>query len=206
MPSLSQRHASMHPPKPIAKLLGRAPRIQRSVQNECVPHKHRCPAPFFFHLHAVSKPFYANRPSLVNRNVTMRDRFRYFNAMVPLVACLGCRLLRSIVGPLGDVDWTLAWHELFLEGVEFVTTLHGWKTRSAVCLGEFPRNCKIFVFNLPKKLGCETFKLVPRKRSTSWPPCLHFGFDARTFFAVTKKMGNWRQHAPDTSYLMNEVK
>ena len=107
----------------------------------------------------------------------MRDRFRYFNAMVPLVACLGCRLLRSIVGPLGDVDWTLAWHELFII----------WKTRSAVCLGEFPRNCKIFVFNLPEKLGCETLKLVPRKRSTSWPPCLHFGFDARTFLQSQRR-------------------
>lgn len=120
---------SVTPPcthKPIAKLLGRAPRIQRSVQNECVPHKHRCPAPFFFHLHAVSKPFYANRPSLVNRNVTMRDRFRYFNAMVPLVACLGCRLLRSIVGPLGDVDWTLAWHELFIIGRSGICDNSSW--------------------------------------------------------------------------------
>ena len=120
MPSLSQRNVSaVTPPctyrSPLPSFSGRS-RIQRSVQNECGPHKHRCPAPFFFHLHAVPKPFYAKRPSLVNRNVTMRDRFIYFNTMVPPVACLGCRLLRSIVGPLGDVDWTLAWYEIFIIG------------------------------------------------------------------------------------------
>lgn len=96
-----------------------------------------------------------------------------------LVSVAGC--CDPLLGHL--VTWIGPWRGMSsssLEGVEFVTTLHGWKTRSAVCLGEFPRNCKICVFNLPKKLGCETFKLVPRKRSTSWPPCLHFGFDART--------------------------
>ena len=74
------------------------------------------------HLHAASKTFFANRPYLVNRNVAMQDRFRYFNAMVIPVACFGAahrkvykqdlckidivfrRLLRSIVGPPGDVD------------------------------------------------------------------------------------------------------
>ena len=60
----------------------------------------------------------------------MRDRFKYFNAMVTPVACFGaahrkvykqdlCKmdivfrgLLRSIVGRPGGVDWTLPWHEI----------------------------------------------------------------------------------------------
>ena len=29
-------------------------------------------------------------------------------------------------------------------------------------------------------MGCESTELVPRKRSTSWPPCLHLGFDDST--------------------------
>ena len=41
------------------------------------------------HLRAASKAFYANRPYLVNRNVAMPDRFKYFNAMVTPVACFG---------------------------------------------------------------------------------------------------------------------
>ena len=77
----------------------------------------------------------------------MRDRFRFFNAMVTPVACFGAahrkvykqdlckmdivfrRLLRSIVGPPGDVDWTLPWHEIlhhWNERVKFFTSRHGW--------------------------------------------------------------------------------
>ena len=95
------------------------------------------------HLHAASKAFYANRPYLVNRNVAMRDRYRYCNAMVTPVACFGAahrkiykqdlckmdivfrRLLRSIVGPPGDVDWTLPWHEI----------LHHWNERVVLAQG-----------------------------------------------------------------------
>ena len=89
------------------------------------------------HLHAASKSLYANRPYLVKKNLAMRDPFTYFNAMVDPVVCFGgahrkvykqdlCkmdivfrRLLRSIVGPPGDVDWTLPWHE----------SLHHWRER-----------------------------------------------------------------------------
>ena len=77
------------------------------------------------HAHAASTNFYANRPYLVNRNIAMRDRFTYFNAVVTPVACYGAaqrkvykqdlrkmdivfrRLLRCIVGPPVDLDWTL---------------------------------------------------------------------------------------------------
>ena len=72
------------------------------------------------------KAFYAHRLFLVNKNVTMRDRFRYSDAMVTPVACFGAahrkmykqdlykmdvvfrRLLRSIVRPPGDVDVDVA--------------------------------------------------------------------------------------------------
>ena len=72
------------------------------------------------HFHAASKTFYANRPYLVNRNVAMRDRFRYFLLLVSVrpqkiykqdlckMDIVFRRLLRSIVGPLGDVDLDVA--------------------------------------------------------------------------------------------------
>ena len=50
------------------------------------------------------------------------------------------RLLRSIVGPPGDVDWTLPWHEIlhhWNERMNFLTARHGLKTWSAVCLGQY---------------------------------------------------------------------
>ena len=80
------------------------------------------------------------------------------NAMVTPAACFGAahrkvykqdlckmdivfrRLLRSIVGPPGDVDWTLPWHEIlhhWNERVNFLKARHGLKTWSAVCLGQY---------------------------------------------------------------------
>ena len=74
----------------------------------------------------------------------MRDRFKYFDAMVTPVACFGAahrkvykqdlcrmdivfrRLLRSIVGPPGDVDWTLPWHDILQHWNE--RARHGLKT------------------------------------------------------------------------------
>ena len=89
----------------------------------------------------------------------MRDRMP---AMVAPVACFGAahkkvykqdlckmdivfgRLLRSIVGPPGGVDWTVPWHEI-PSSVErrrgfFFTSRHGFKTWSAVCL----KQCRKF--------------------------------------------------------------
>ena len=109
------------------------------------------------HLPAASKAFFAHIFFLVNRNVTMRGRFKYFDAMVTPVACFGaahrkvykqdlCRMdivfrrLRSIVGPPGDVEWTLPWHEIlhhWNERGKFLTARHGLKTWSVVCLGQY---------------------------------------------------------------------
>ena len=134
------------------------------------------------HLHAASKAFFANRPYLVNRNVAMQDRFRYFNAMVTPVACFSaahrkvykqdlCKkdidgycaspvaAFHCWAGPTGDVDWTLPWHEI----------LHHWNERCSLC------------FQLARRaMSRESTELVSRKRSTSCPPCLHFGFDDST--------------------------
>ena len=107
----------------------------------------------------------------------MRDRVKYFDAMVTPVACFGaahrrvykqdlCRmdivfrrllrfffLLRSIVGPPGDVDWTLPWHEIlhhWNERVKFLTVRHGLQTRSVVCLGQYWKFAN-YVSTLQKK-------------------------------------------------------
>ena len=123
------------------------------------------------HLQAASKAFFAHRPFLVNRNVAMRDRFKYFDAMVTPVACFGAAhrkvykqdlwrmdivfrpLLRSIVGPPGDVDWTLPWHEIlhhWNERVKFLTARHGLKTWSVVCLEQYWKFAN-YVSTLPRE-------------------------------------------------------
>ena len=169
------------------------------------------------HLNAASKIFYANRPYLVNRNVAMRDRFRYFNAMVTSVACFVAahriiykqdlckmdivfrRLLRSIVGPPGDVDWTLQWHEIFLhwnERVKFFTSRHGLNSWSAVCLGQHWKFAH-YVSTLPKDRWVV--------RAMTWFPenARRIGRPAYTrdsmiqHFCRHKQIGNWRERAQE---------
>ena len=124
------------------------------------------------HLHAASKAFFANTQHLVKRNVAMQDRFRYFSAIVTPVACFGAahkmlykqnlckmdivfrRLLRSIVRPLGDVDWTLPWQSNF-SSLERTSELSHSSSRieNVVCrmLGTILEICELcdYVSNLP---------------------------------------------------------
>ena len=151
------------------------------------------------HLHAASKAFFANRPYLVNRNVAMQDRLKYFNAMVTPVACFGaahkkvykqdlCKMDASpvagfIVGPPGDVDWTLPWHRIlhhWNDRGNFLTARHGLKSCSAACLGQY-RKFANYVSNLPgERWVVRALNWFPKKRSTSWSPCLNLGFDDST--------------------------
>ena len=168
---------------------------------------------------------FAHRPFFVNRNVTMRDRFKCFDAMVPPVACFGAarrkvykqdlckmdivfrRLLRSIVGPPGDVDWTLPWHEIlhhWNERVKSFTARHGLKTWSVVCLGQYWKFAK-YVATLPR----ERFVV----RALNWLPehARRVGRPAYSWdsmiesFCRHKQIGNWRHCAHDTAFWMNQL-
>ena len=88
------------------------------------------------------------------------------------------RLLRSIVGPPGDVDWTLPWHEIlhhWNERVKFLTARHGLKTWSVVCLEQYWGFVN-YVSTLPRERWVVR-ALAPRTCSTSWPPCLQLGLN-----------------------------
>ena len=101
----------------------------------------------------------------------MRDCFKYLDAMVTPVPCFGAahrkvykqdlcrmdivfrRLLRSIVGPPADVDWTLPWHETlhhWNERVQFFTARHGLKTWSVVCVGQYQKFAN-YVATVPRE-------------------------------------------------------
>jgi len=86
------------------------------------------------HLQAASKAFHANKAILCDHNVTLRLRLNFFEKVITPAACFAagrrtvyqndlhqidvlCRkLLRRVVGPPGDVDWSKPWHEV----------LHAW--------------------------------------------------------------------------------
>ena len=93
------------------------------------------------HLQAASRVFYANKSILFDKSVSIAQRLAYFDAMVTPVACFASghrkiykqdlrkldvkfrKLVRTIVGPPGGLDWSAPWHHI----------LHEWNARVLEC-------------------------------------------------------------------------
>ena len=143
------------------------------------------------HLQAASKAFYAHRLFLINRKVTTRDRFKYFDAMSLLLLVFGAaqrevckedlckvdivfrQLVRSIVGPPGDVDWrcrgmksfTIGMNESWLENICLL-----WDN-----IGNLLTMCPVS-HKSNGLMGCSSIEKAPRTCSTigsivptTWP-------------------------------------
>ena len=111
------------------------------------------------HLQAASQAFYAHPFFFGQQECYYARLLQVFWRHVTPVACFGAahkkmwkqdlckmddivfpRLLRSIVGPPGDVDWALPWHKVLRhwnERVKFLTARYGLRTWSAVCMGQY---------------------------------------------------------------------
>jgi hypothetical protein len=93
-------------------------------------------AEIMHHLNAATKAFYACRDTLCNRACNVKLRLRYFHATISQVACFGAgartprrasieamalwrQLLRQVVGPPPDMDWSQPWRAV----------LHLWHRR-----------------------------------------------------------------------------
>ena len=93
------------------------------------------------HLQAASRAFYANKSILSDKSVSIAQRLAYFDAMVTPVACFASghrkiykqdlrkldvkfrKLVRTIVGPPGGLDWSAPWHHILYE----------WNARALEC-------------------------------------------------------------------------
>lgn len=103
------------------------------------------------HMQLASKSSFPNIAKLCDRNVPLKDRLRYFDAIVTAVAVFGsghhtihptswtfaCRkVLGAVIGPPSNVDRSRPWHEMFHDWngkVESLTLEHGlklWNHRS----------------------------------------------------------------------------
>ena len=100
-------------------------------------------------LQSASRVFNANRWILCDSRIAISKRLEYFDCVIsPVVACYAAghrsiykqdlhrfdvlqrRLLRSVVGPPRNVDWTQPWHEI----------LHQWNGRIQSFMGQL--KCK----------------------------------------------------------------
>ena len=151
--------------------------------------------------------------------------FKYFDAMVTPVACFGAahrkvykqdlcrmdivfrRLLRSIVGPPGDVDWTLPWHEIlhhWNERAKFLTARHGLKTWSVVCLERYWKFAN-YVSTLPRERWVvRALNWLPEHTRRVGRPAYSWDSMIQSF-CRHKQIGNWRHCAHDTAFWMNQL-
>ena len=106
-------------------------------------------------LQAAAKVFNANTWILCDPKVSIAQKIEYFDRVISPIACFAAghrtvyrndvhnmdvayrRLLRSVVGPPRNMDWTLPWHEvlhIWNERVRVFTWQAASKTWSELCL------------------------------------------------------------------------
>ena len=106
-------------------------------------------------LQAAAKAFNANRWILCDPKVSIAQKIEFFDRVISPIACFAAghrtvyrndlhkmdvayrRLLRSVVGPPLNMDWTLPWHEvlhIWNERVRVFTLQAASKTWSELCL------------------------------------------------------------------------
>ena len=170
-----------------------------------------------FHLQAASRAFFANKQILLDRNVCLKQRLEFFDAVVTPVACFAAghraifhadirqfdvefrRLLRRIVGPPADIQWDMPWHII----------LHHWNAKAVrhweglrrptwgqVCLRSY-WNFALHAANLPntrwikRALAWQPVgKLALGRPRNMWASCLET-------FARWKRWDSWETAALD---------
>ena len=90
-----------------------------------------------YHLQSASRTFFANKSIFLSRNVSIRNKLKFFDAIVTPIACFGAgprcihsadmvkfdihfrRMIRCVVGAPSSICWRDPWHEI----------LHIWNQR-----------------------------------------------------------------------------
>ena len=168
-------------------------------------------------LQAAAKAFNANRWILCDPKVSIAQKIEYFDRVVSPIACFAAghrtvyrndlhkmdvayrRLLRSVVGPPRNMDWTLPWHEvlhIWNERVRVFTWQAASKTWSELCLRHHWNVAQYFA-TLPGHRWI--------KRILAWQPAGHkrvgrpkYCWDTMlTNFCRMKGLASWQVAAMD---------
>lgn len=168
-------------------------------------------------LQAAAKAFNANRWILCDPKVSIAQKIEYFDRVVSPIACFAAghrtvyrndlhkmdvayrRLLRSVVGPPRNMDWTLPWHEvlhIWNERVRVFTWQAASKTWSELCLRHHWNVAQYFA-TLPGHRWI--------KRILAWQPAGHkrvgrpkYCWDTMlTNFCRMKGLASWQVTAMD---------
>ena len=171
------------------------------------------------HLQAASKAFFANKANLCDRNVHVKDRLRYFDAVVSPVALFGsghrtvhqkdlhqldaaCRkFLRAVVGPPSNLDWSRPWHEILHDWngkVQSITLEHGMKLWSHRSLTHYWKLAMHFASVPHDRWIQRALRWTPDGRHTAGCP-RHNWVTKLAAFARFLQMDEWQILAQDTT-------
>ena len=172
-----------------------------------------------YHLQAASKAFFANRNILCDQNVRVKDRRRYFDAVVSPVALFGCghrtvhqkdfhqldvacrKFLRAVVGPRSNIDWSRPWHEILHDWhgkVQSVTLEHGMKLWSHRSLGSYWKLAIHFASVPHDRWIQRILRWMPDGRRTAGCPRHNWATKLSAFVRFLQ-MDEWQILAQDTA-------
>ena len=150
-------------------------------------------------LQAAARAFNANRWILCDPKVAIAKKLEYFDRVISPIACFAAghrtvyrndlrsmdvayrRLLRSVVGPPRNMDWTLPWHEILHIWNERVgaftsqTASKPWSENVGNLFATPLESGTVFHDATWASLDQEGYGLATRGPQTHWPPKILLG-------------------------------
>ena len=179
-----------------------------------------------YHLQSASRAFFANKWILLSRNVSIRNKLKFFNAIVTPIACFGAgpgcihnadmakldinfrRMIRSVVGAPDGICWGDPWHEIlhiWNQRVREVVGAYHMKTWAETCASEHWKFA-CHIMNLPHQRWA--------RRMLHWQPSGRGPLGGRPpmnwttkfeQFSRVKDWRDWKEVAADADRWMMEA-
>ena len=170
-----------------------------------------------YHLQAASRAFYANRWILTDKAASLRERLRYFEAVVTPVAGFAAghrtiyqddlhkldvqfrKFMRQVISPPADVDWSGPFHEVLhswhekISNVRSAEGILSWAEKALQHYWQFAS----YVAQLPEdRWLCRVLKWMPDGCRAPGRPCNAWDGHLKTFCALND-LGDWWIAAKD---------
>ena len=178
-----------------------------------------------YHLQSASRTFLANKSIFLSRNVSIRSKLKFFDAIVTPIACFGAgprcihsadmvkfdihfrRMIRCVVGAPSSICWRDPWHEI----------LHIWNQRvremvEACHIKTWAENCAYqhwkfacYIMRLPhERWARRMLQWQPFGRGPVGRPAMHWASKFEQFSRI-KHWYDWKDMAANAEQWMVEV-
>ena len=178
-----------------------------------------------YHLQSANRAFFANKSIFLSRNVSIRNKLKFFDAIVTPIACFGAgprcihsadmvkldihfrRMIRCVVGAPSSICWRDPWHEI----------LHIWNQRvremvDACHIKTWAENCAYqhwkfacYIMSLShERWARRMLQWQPFGRGPVGRPAMHWASKFEQFGRI-KHWCDWKDMAANAEQWMVEV-